>query len=239
MILQRLSLLFLILFASSLTAQTVGKVTFPLNRVFIVPAGTNALEYATFNSKIGAGDIVQTRSKSRCEILLDTGETIRLGSNTAFSIEIADGETRCLLSVGKVWIDDGVNGGSMRIITPAAEVHTDSAQFRIEALKNGTTEILVYAGTVDSRKSLGHAVSIEGLSAKREPVAISADSVSTTVISGQSLSVDKDGQTTIAEFNIDKDELLDWVSWNRKRERLMSEQRKRDAGKREYRARGN
>lgn len=232
-------LLFLFCLSTVIGAQEVAKVTFPLNRVFIIPAGSNTLDYATFNSTINAGDIVQTRSKSRCEILLADGETIRLDGNTTFSIEKADGEIRCLLSVGKIWVANPEGGEPMRVITPSSEVLTDSSEFRLNAGADGFSTILVYSGSVESRASRSEAVSLVELSAKREPVMLGSDSLLTKTSAGQQLTRNLDGEVATAAFDMNTDELQDWVSWNRRRDRLIGKQRRRDNERREYRARGN
>jgi|GEM_PF-4338746 len=239
MTLKRSVLLCLFCFSTFISAQEVAKVTFPLNRVFIIPAGSNTLNYATFNSTINAGDIVQTRSKSRCELLLADGETVRLDGNTTFSIEKADGEIRCLLSVGKIWVSNPDGGEPMRVITPSSEVLTDSSEFRLDADADGVSTIFVYSGSVESRASRNEAVSLVELSAKRDPVLLGSDSLLTKTTAGKQLSRSLDGEVATLDFDLDSDELEDWVSWNRRRDRLIGEQRRRDAERREYRARGN
>ncbi|MEL6820164.1 MAG: FecR family protein [Calditrichota bacterium] len=239
MMLKRSVILLFFFLSTTISAQEVAKVTFPLNRVFIIPAGSNTLDYATFNSTINAGDIVQTRSKSRCELLLSGGETIRLDGNTTFSIEKADGEIRCLLSVGKIWVAKPDGGEPMRVITPSSEVLTDSSEFRLDAGADGVSIVFVYSGSVESRASLSDAVSLVELSAKRDPVMLGNDSLLTKTTAGKRLTRSLDGEIAIADFDQDSDELEDWVNWNRRRDRLIGEQRRRDNERREYRARGN
>ena len=75
--------LFLVLVAfTSTSREPVGKVTFPLNRVFIIQEGSSDLRMAHFNMNVFSGDKIETKRESRCEITLHNGDVVRIDENS-------------------------------------------------------------------------------------------------------------------------------------------------------------
>ncbi|MCB0293424.1 MAG: hypothetical protein KDH97_24435, partial [Calditrichaeota bacterium] len=52
-------MIFLLVFSAQ-AKEPVGKISFPLNRVFVIPAGTSSLSYAQFNMDVFPGDKIET-----------------------------------------------------------------------------------------------------------------------------------------------------------------------------------
>jgi hypothetical protein len=137
--------------------EPVGKITFPLNRVFVIRAGSSQLQMAHFNMDVFPGDKIETRKESRCEITLKNGDVVRIDENSIYTLEevVVTEKTvkaESFLSVGKLWStvrkifskDD-----YFKVKSPSAVIAVRGTIYRIDVEPDSTTQLRVYDGAVE------------------------------------------------------------------------------------------
>ncbi len=137
--------------------EPVGKITFPLNRVFVIRAGSSELQMAHFNMDVFPGDKIETRKESRCEITLKNGDVVRIDENSIYTLEevVVTEKTvkaESFLNVGKLWStvrkvfskDD-----YFKVKSPSAVIAVRGTIYRIDVAPDSTTQLRVYDGAVE------------------------------------------------------------------------------------------
>ena len=86
-----LTSLLLILFVSDgqTAGKQFGKISLPLGKVEVQPAGGGAWEKAKPNRPVFEGDVLRTSAKSRAEITLQGGGKVRIGENSELELTVA------------------------------------------------------------------------------------------------------------------------------------------------------
>src|SRR5512133_982030 len=138
------------------TPPAAGQVTFLAGEATRAAAGK--AEPLAVGAAVRAGDVLETRNRTRLEVKLADGSVVRLGpSSRAVVAEAAFGKTveernvSAKLLVGKVWANVAkAVGGDARF-----EVRTENAvagvrgtTFRVDAAKDRSVVVRVYSGTV-------------------------------------------------------------------------------------------
>lgn len=238
---------FIILFAA-LTAfsfspeqSSVGKVSFPLGNVLVLSKGETRFRKATFNMPVKNGDKVETKKQSRCEITYNDGSIIRIDERSIYTIEkatITDDkkEVESSLSIGKLWanLKKLIRGkDSWKLKSPAAVVAVRGTVFRMNAGADSSTQVLVYDGQVDVRPAMfgagqsglgaapGPPRQIQAPTQVAGPTQVSMRQWFEIVKAQQQIVVRPDGSYAKSDFNLQEDEKLDWVQWNKKRDAEM------------------
>ncbi|MCK4559292.1 MAG: FecR domain-containing protein [Calditrichia bacterium] len=238
---------FIILFAA-LTAfsfspeqSSVGKVSFPLGNVLVLSKGETRFRKATFNMPVKNGDKVETKKQSRCEITYNDGSIIRIDERSIYTIEkatITDDkkEVESSLSIGKLWanLKKLIRGrDSWKLKSPAAVVAVRGTIYRMNAGADSSTQVLVYEGQVDVRPAtfgagqsgLGAAPGpprqIQAPTQVAGPTQVSMRQWFEIIKAQQQIVVRPDGSYAKSDFNLQEDEKLDWVQWNKKRDAEM------------------
>jgi hypothetical protein len=238
---------FIILFAA-LTAfsfspeqSSVGKVSFPLGNVLVLSKGETRFRKATFNMPVKNGDKVETKKQSRCEITYNDGSIIRIDERSIYTIEkatITDDkkEVESSLSIGKLWanLKKLIRGkDSWKLKSPAAVVAVRGTIYRMNAGADSSTQVLVYDGQVDVRPAtfgagqsgLGAAPGpprqIQAPTQAAGPTQVSMRQWFEIIKAQQQIVVRPDGSYAKSDFNLQEDEKLDWVQWNKKRDAEM------------------
>jgi hypothetical protein len=225
-------------FAFSPEQPSVGKVTFPLGNVLILNQGETRFVKATFNMPVKNGDKVETKKESRCEITYHDGSVVRIDEQSIYTIEKATiddekKEVESSLSIGKLWanLKKLIRGkDSWKLRSPAAVVAVRGTVYRMNAGADSSTQVLVYNGQVDVRPAAagagqsgmgavpGPPRQVQAPTQVAGPRQVSMQQWFEIVKAQQQIVVRPDGSYARSDFNLQEDEKLDWVQWNKKRD---------------------
>jgi hypothetical protein len=188
---------FIILFAA-LTAfsfspeqSSVGKVSFPLGNVLVLSKGETRFRKATFNMPVKNGDKVETKKQSRCEITYNDGSIIRIDERSIYTIE------KATITDDKKEVESSLSIGKLWANLKKLIRGKDSWKLKSPAA------VVAVRGTI-YRMNAGADSSTQVL-----------------VYDGQQIVVRPDGSYAKSDFNLQEDEKLDWVQWNKKRDAEM------------------
>ncbi len=239
----------LILFVAfqSMDKEPIGKITYPLNRVFVIREGTSDLVMATFNMDVFPGDKIETKKESRCEITLKNGDVIRIDENSIFTLEnvvITEKtvQAESFLGLGRIWSNIRKlfsKEDYFKIKSPAAVIAVRGTVYRVNANPDSTTEVYVYQGKVAVRPYKASTGMQEWQPVrpgeKREeprrvvapprqvqgPREVSVQEWFEIIMAQQHIRVNPDGTYHKDEFDPTSDAQLEWVQWNQKRDALL------------------
>jgi hypothetical protein len=138
--------------------QAAGTVTFLAGDATRAPGASGKAEKLGVGSAIRAGDVLETKRRTRLEVRLADQSVLRLGPSSravvqaaAFGKTVEERNVSAKLLVGKVWANVAkAVGGEARF-----EVQTENAvagvrgtTFRVDAAKDRSVVVRVYSGTV-------------------------------------------------------------------------------------------
>ncbi len=231
---------------TSTSHEPVGKITFPINRVFVIPEGSSDLKMAYFNMDVFSGDKIETKRESRCEITLKNGDVIRIDENSIYTledIEITQESVKAssFLGVGKLWAtirkifaeDDYVT-----VKSPTAVIAVRGTIYRMDVAKDSLTTLRVYDGEVEVKPAapamgnlqpqqprqmgpVGPPRDVPGPRDVAEPSDVSEARWIEIVKAQQQIRIRSDGQFEKTDFDPIEDASSDWVQWNKKRDDLL------------------
>ncbi|RMG67508.1 MAG: hypothetical protein D6715_04560 [Calditrichaeota bacterium] len=237
--------LVLLLFFNGRVVDPVGKITFPLNRVFVIRPGQDRPLMATFNMDVYPGDKVETKKESRCEITFLNGHVVRLDENSIYTleqVEISEKRTRVEsgLSLGRLWSNIRKifsKEDYFRVKSPTAVVAVRGTIYRVNANPDSSTEVYVYQGEVavspakagpgqpqgggGGPKRLQKPSQVAPPTQVQGPTEVSLETWFEIVKAQQQIIVRPDGSYQKASFDPAKDATLDWVQWNKERDALL------------------
>lgn len=239
-----LILVFLSLSLSPADQSAVGKVTFPLGNVLVLSKGERQFRQVTFNMPVMNGDKIETRKKSRCELTFNDGSIVRIDEQSIYTVEkaILEKKTKQVesrLSIGKLWanIKKIVSGNdSWKLKSPAAVVAVRGTIYRMNAGADSSSQVLVYDGNVAVSPALqsmgqgggmgavpGAPQQVQGPVQIKGPTQVSLREWFEIVKAQQQIVVRPDGSYAKSEFNLKDDEKLEWVQWNKERDKLLEQ----------------
>lgn len=221
----------------------IGKVSFPLNRVFVIAAGTSKLQIARFNMPLYQGDKIETKRESRCEITLNNGDVIRIDENSLFTVESyseKDSSTAAesSLSIGRIWAnirrlfsDDAY----FKVKSPSAVIAVRGTIYRVDAAEDQSTQVRVYEGAVavepagslggvksaPDKNTVGRPGQILPPQQIQPPQEVPVEQWMEIIKEQQQIVVKPDGSFETETFDIQADADLDWVQWNKRRDRML------------------
>ncbi|NOX36281.1 MAG: FecR domain-containing protein [Calditrichaeota bacterium] len=228
--------------------EPIGKITFPLNRVFVIRAGTSQLLMAHFNMEVYPGDKIETKKESRCEITLKNGDVVRIDENSIYTLEdvkISEKEVKAesFLSVGRLWSNIRKifsKDDYFKVKSPSAVIAVRGTIYRVNANPDTTTQVFVYDGEVQvSPYSPGMGKAVQpGQQAPQQPRSlkptyvppptyvappqeVSLETWIEIVRAQQQIVIKPDGTYEKAEFDPVKDAQLEWVQWNKRRDEML------------------
>ncbi len=237
------ALFFLMVAATATSREPVGKITFPLNRVFVIPSGSSELQMAYFNMDIFSGDKIETKRESRCEITLKNGDVIRIDENSIYTMEDIQVTQQTVkansyLSVGKLWAtiqkifseDDYVT-----VKSPTAVIAVRGTIYRLDVEKDSTSTVKVYDGQVEVKPAspgtgslqpqtpgpVGPPRDVPGPRDVAGPRDVSEREWIEIVKAQQQLRIRPDGSYQKSDFDLLEDAKSDWVKWNKQRDELL------------------
>ncbi len=228
-------------FSFSPEQTSVGKISFPLGNVLVLSKGETRFRKATFNMPVKNEDKVETKKQSRCEITFNDGSIVRIDERSIYTIEkatITDDkkEVESSLSIGKLWanLKKLIRGkDSWKLKSPAAVVAVRGTVYRMNAGADSSTHVLVYDGQVDVRPATfgagqsglgahpGPPRQIQAPTQVAGPTQVSMRQWFEIIKAQQQIVVRPDGSYAKSDFNLQEDEKLDWVQWNKKRDAEM------------------
>ncbi len=238
-------LLVLVSFAP-VSKEPVGKISFPLNRVFVIPAGTSQLEMAHFNRDVFTGDKIETKRESRCEITFRNGDVTRIDENSIYTledIEITEETVKAssVLSFGRLWstirkiftADDYV-----QVKSPTAVIAVRGTIYRLDVIQDSSTTLRVYDGEVevspaqpttgytpqprmDQPRPIGPPTDVPGPADVAGPRDVSEREWLEIIKAQQQLVINADGSYQRSDFDLTEDGKSDWVQWNKMRDELL------------------
>ena len=221
----------------------VGKITFPLHRVFVLRAGSDALKSARLNMDVFNGDKVETRRESRCEITLRNGSVVRIDENSIYTLEKMEFGKKIVrassfLSIGRLWsnIKKIFSGKDyFKVKSPSAVIAVRGTIYRIDALADSTTRVNVYRGAVavspwhPITKKSGKRPSGKKIERREVPGPVQVPGPRQVTVkkwleivkAQQQITVFQSGRFVKARFDSLEDAKSDWVRWNMKRDSLL------------------
>jgi hypothetical protein len=222
--------------------QTVGKITFTLNNVLVLPKGATQFKKAAFQMPLNNGDRVETKGESRCELTFSDGSVVRIDEMSIYTVEKAEikeskKEVESTLTLGKLWANVKRLVGSedsWRLKSPAAVVAVRGTIYRMNAGADSSTQVLVYDGQVAvspaapaGQPGMGVAPpggpprQVQGPVQVAGPQQVSMETWLEIVKAQQQIFIQPDGTYAKSEFNLQEDAKLDWVKWNKERDKAM------------------
>lgn len=238
----------LLLFSfSDANKEAVGKISFYVGRVFVIPAGTSELALAQFNKELFPGDKIETKKESRCEVTLMTGDIIRIDANSLFTLEKVEAsgnstKTESSVGVGKVWTNIKkifTDDGYFKVKSPSAVIAVRGTIYRVDANQDTTTQVVVYDGEVavspntaglgwDGRAPQQVGQKPQQVAPPQQvggPTEVSVETWLEIVKAQQQIFVKPDGTYKVSDYNPDEDAKSDWVQWNKKRDSMIDDDR--------------
>ena len=228
---------------TSTDREPVGKVTFPLNRVFVIPEGSSELRMAHFNMDVFPGDKIETKRESRCEITLHNGDVVRIDENSIYTLEEIEVSEETIkassfLSVGKLWAtirkifseDDYVT-----VKSPTAVIAVRGTIYRVDVAEDSLTTLRVYDGEVEvspqaattgmvpqqPKGPIGPPRDVPGPTDVQGPRDVTMAQWLEIVKAQQQVVIRPDGRYEKSDFDVLEDGKSDWVQWNKKRDELL------------------
>jgi len=239
--------IFMLLVAfTSASQEPVGKITFPLNRVFVIPEGSSELKMAHFNMDVFPGDKIETKRESRCEITMANGDVVRIDENSIYTLEEVKASEKTIqassfLNVGRLWAtirkifteDDYVT-----VKSPTAVIAVRGTIYRLDVDEDSSTTLRVYDGEVevtpavpgksslipqrpDTPKPVGPPRDVQGPTDVQGPRDVTEAQWLEIVKAQQQMVIRPGGRFERSEFDLLEDGKSDWVQWNKKRDELL------------------
>jgi hypothetical protein len=240
------SICILLLSFQPISKEPVGKVSFPLNRVFVIPEGSSKLQMAYFNMDVFSGDKIETKRESRCEITLRSGDVTRIDENSIYTLEEIEAtketvKATSFLSIGRLWStirkvfssDDYV-----QVKSPSAVIAVRGTIYRVDVEEDSSTSLRVYDGEVevspsqesfgalprgqlDQPRPLGPPTDVPGPTDVAGPRDVSEREWLEIIKAQQQIVIRPDGSFQKSDFDLVEDGKSDWVQWNKKRDELL------------------
>jgi len=222
----------------------VGKISFPLGNVLLLPKGATRYQKAYLNMPVRNGDKIETKKTARCEITFNDKSVVRIDEQTIYTIEKADigvekKEVSSFLFLGKLWanVKKLIAGkDSWRLKSPSAVVAVRGTVYRMNAGADSSSQVLVYEGNVavspagqtssqqGSVTPPGKPVQVQGPQQVQGPTQVTMGQWLEIVKAQQQIVVKPDGSYAKSDFNLEEDSKLDWVKWNMERDKLLEQQ---------------
>lgn len=223
---------------------TVGKITFPLGNVLLLSKGATRYQKVYLNMPVKNGDKIETKKTARCEITFKDNSVVRIDEQTIYTIEKADigpekKEVSSFLFLGKLWSNVKKlisSKDTWRLKSPSAVVAVRGTVYRMNAGADSSAQVLVYEGNVavspatttatgQSRSDIqkGKPVEVQGPQQVEGPSEVSVGQWLEIVKAQQQIVVKPDGSFAKSDFNLEDDAKLDWVQWNKERDKLLEE----------------
>jgi len=230
-----------LLFVSFKSNDPVGKISFPLGNVLLLPKGATKYQKVYLNMPVHNGDKIETQKTARCEITFNDKSVVRIDEQTIYTIQRAEigtekKEVDSFLSLGKLWanVKKLVSGkDTWKLKSPSAVVAVRGTVYRMNAGADSSAQVLVYEGNVavgpasqgvgtqQSNVQTGKPQQVQGPVPVQGPKEVSLGQWLEIVKAQQQIVVKPDGSYAKSDFNLQDDAKLDWVKWNKERDKML------------------
>lgn len=234
----------LLLISFKAKAPEVGKISFPLGNVLLLPKGATRYQKAYLNMPVHNGDKIETKKTARCELTFKDKSVVRIDEQTIYTVEKADigeekKEVSSFLFLGKLWanVKKLVSGkDSWKLKSPSAVVAVRGTVYRMNAGADSSSQVLVYEGNVAVSPASqgasqqgqvtppGKPVQVQGPQQVQGPTEVSKEQWLEIVKAQQQIVIKPDGSYAKSDFNMEDDAKLDWVKWNMERDKMLEQQ---------------
>ncbi len=211
-----------------------GAVTFLAGEATRASGGKS--EKLAVGSAVYAGDVIETRRRTRVELRLEDQSVVRLGPLAKLDLAAAsfgkngDREVSVRLLFGNAWanVAKAVGGkGRFEVQTQNAVAGVRGTTFRVDASRDRSCVVKVYAGTVAvaarsaPRPDHGGA-QVEGGPERRQvagPIEVTSEQWEKIMTSMMKVRVSADGRPSEPEeFSLASTGADEWEGWNRRRD---------------------
>lgn len=191
---------------------------------------------AKLKMELFEGDVIRTAKESRAEITLTDKSVLRIGEQTELELSKATiskktREVQTNLKKGKLWANIAQTGHSrtFQVKAPTAVCAVRGTIYRVDA--DSSTTVLVYDGAVD----VGPLGKAEGKEPKPRPRSLEPYQIPgpyevpppyqvtleewIRIVKGFQVTVRPDGKYHKTRFDEAEDAKLEWVRWNKDRDR--------------------
>lgn len=237
-------LLFGIVFSAATPTSTrtvpIGKINFILGKtgdVKLKHEKNKSWLNARLGMKVANRDRLVTRKEARCEVLMTDGTVVRIGENSEFQFTTSTStkgkrKVESELKKGKFWANVHLLRGKntdWRVKAPTAVCAVRGTIYRVDA--DTSTRVMVYDGEVEvgprtesAQKESAKPKSLQpyevpGPTEIPPPYEVSLEEW-VKIVAGFQIEVRPDGKYAKSRIAA-SDENLDWVQWNRKRDKAL------------------
>ena len=224
-----------------LHAASTASVTFILGNVQVKNTGGSKWNKALLGQNIKKGNALKTLRESRAEVKFpDSDGVVRIGENSELSFREIEKKGNNLnadadLKKGKLWMNVKKKlraKDKVRLKTPVIVAAVRGTVYRVDAEKD-TTDLLVYQGEVEVSGTTGGSAQkpdttrtqvegpreVEGPQEVAGPVEVTMEQWVELIRAGQIIRIAPDGSRQVFTFDAEADSRLEWVLWNRNRDR--------------------
>ncbi|MBC7188301.1 MAG: FecR domain-containing protein [Calditrichaeota bacterium] len=217
----------------------IGTITFLVGNatdITVRHQASNEWLPANLKMELYEGDVIRTAKESRAEITLFDKSILRIGEQTELELNKATiakkaKEIQSNLNKGKLWANIAQAGGTrtFQVKAPTAVCAVRGTVYRIDA--DSATTVLVYQGAVD----VGPLSKLEPKQEKPGPRSLQPYQIPgpyevpppyqvtleewIRIVKGFQVTVRPDGKYHKSRFDEAEDAKLDWVRWNKERDR--------------------
>jgi hypothetical protein len=217
--------------ADAAAPRPAGTVTFVAGDATRTTGGK--AEPLALGTLVHAGDVLETRRRTRLEVKLADQSLLRLGplsravvQSASFGASVEDRKVSAKLLVGQVWakVAKAVGGEArFEVQTENAVAGVRGTTFRVDAAKDRSVVVKVYSGTVAvAAGGIPRRMHAEGKPDRRQvpgPEEVSREQWERIVTSMMAVRVSADGMATAPEaFTLAETGGDEWEEWNRSRD---------------------
>jgi hypothetical protein len=232
----RIITLFIIVFALSVVAESIGKVSFFVGNVKLKSENSKEWKDARINFPVTSGDQVKTEKSDRLEITLRDGSLIRVAEESEVTLAAPSGKIIApSVQKGKIWANIkklGQRNYDFEVTSATATAAIRGTIFRMDE-SDSTTVVSVYDGKV----AVGPGVNLKNQygsvdkSLERKEVSGPTEvpgpyEVSlmdwVTIAKGQRISVMRNGKYAQDKMNMKSETADDWVKFNMQRDSVAA-----------------
>lgn len=222
--------------------KAIGKISFFLGNVLVLPKGAKKMEKAGFNHKLYPGDKVRTEKQARCEIKYNDGSIVRIAEQSIYTIDKVqlkekERKVESSLSLGSLWANIkklASKTDNWLLRSPTAVVAVRGTIYRMETQEDKSSKVLVYDGSVNvgppawspggaqgMNQQGGAPHYVQGPAQVQGPKQVTLEEWVEIVKAQQQIIVKPDGSYQKSDFNLADDAKSDWVKWNLERDKLV------------------
>lgn len=218
------------LFFANVRADSAAKIRRIEGKVSVLRKGAEKWSDARVDMPLNVGDAVYTRKESFAEVMYNTGEILRMDEETKITInEATSKRSKTSTPIGNIWVNIRKLLSSKKqfeLSSPTATAAIRGTVFNMNTKQDSSTDVSVFKGKVAvgpskdfEKKMKKKTIEPEGRHEVPGPEEIPGPYEVTlqewrTIVSGQMISVNKDGKFSEKKFDADKAAKDDFVKKN-------------------------